>query len=375
LDEVAEIVAIDAGRETAFDEDEVLSDPLDICRICSSLVVVSGGAKWDENPDARDSKHGDEQNIKADAPDEDDNPSLPPSQQQQFLLLAHHSVKEYLVSVRAHQGLAQQFSLQEAFSHNFIARCCLMYLLQFGSAEYLATDKEELERAHKLMKYSASSWDHHIQHGEIDDATIQPIKRLFARRHDAFDNWLRFHHYWGYKLGKNAIPPLCVASRLGLNTVVEYLIDSEGANVNEVHKGAHLGYWDRFSAPLIAASSKGHEETVKLLLQRGADIKLCVARENALSAASRVGHLSIVKLLLDNGAEVNTKARDGGAALVEASRGGHTAVVHFLLERGADIDVCVSYGETALQDASARGYKDMVKILLERGADINVAGN
>jgi len=143
LDEVAEIVAIDAGRETAFDEDEVLSDPLDICRICSSLVVVSGGAKGDENPDAQDSEHGDEQNIKASASDDADNPSLPPSQMERVLLLAHYSVKEYLVSVRAQQGLANRFSLQEGDCHKFIAQCCLKYLLQFGNAECLAMSEQK----------------------------------------------------------------------------------------------------------------------------------------------------------------------------------------------------------------------------------------
>ena len=39
--EVAEVVAINAARDPAFDRDEVLEDPLEALNICSSLVTIT----------------------------------------------------------------------------------------------------------------------------------------------------------------------------------------------------------------------------------------------------------------------------------------------------------------------------------------------
>lgn len=41
LEEIAEAVAIDPERETPFDIDEVLEDPLDTLDICSSIVILT----------------------------------------------------------------------------------------------------------------------------------------------------------------------------------------------------------------------------------------------------------------------------------------------------------------------------------------------
>jgi ankyrin repeat protein len=57
---------------------------------------------------------------------------------------------------------------------------------------------------------------------------------------------------------------------------------------------------------LIQESSDGHTETVKLLLDAGADVH--VAKDQALRWASGNGHTEVVKALLDAGA--NVRARD-----------------------------------------------------------------
>ncbi|KAI1663601.1 HET domain containing protein [Pyrenophora tritici-repentis] len=91
--EVAEVVAIDVARESAFDRNEVLVDPLEALDICSSLVTITKN-----EADRR----------------------LRPAQQ--IIALAHYSVQEYLVSDRIRQGSAKQYSMQEAECHNAIAR-------------------------------------------------------------------------------------------------------------------------------------------------------------------------------------------------------------------------------------------------------------
>ncbi|KAK4119594.1 hypothetical protein N657DRAFT_537577, partial [Parathielavia appendiculata] len=55
---------------------------------------------------------------------------------------------------------------------------------------------------------------------------------------------------------------------------------------------------------------------------------------NALQAASARGHQEIVKLLLDKGAEVNKQGGYYGNALQAASARGHQDIVKLLLDKG-----------------------------------------
>ncbi|KAF2734842.1 ankyrin [Polyplosphaeria fusca] len=72
IDEVAEVVAIDVKREPIFDRKEVLEDPLEVLNICSSLVTMTV-----------------------------DNDYQPGESPRQVVVLAHYSVKEYLISQKA----------------------------------------------------------------------------------------------------------------------------------------------------------------------------------------------------------------------------------------------------------------------------------
>ena len=60
---------------------------------------------------------------------------------------------------------------------------------------------------------------------------------------------------------------------------------------------------------LMLASSEGHLEMVKLLVENGANYT------NALRLASREGHLEVVKYLIEKGADVNAKDNEGKTAL------------------------------------------------------------
>ena len=94
--------------------------------------------------------------------------------------------------------------------------------------------------------------------------------------------------------------------------------------------------------------------------------------------ASSEGHLEMVKLLVENGADVKAKDKDkdGWTALMWASCKGDLEIVKFLVESGADVNAkCSVYkytdGYTALMYASIRGYYEIVEILLDNKADIN----
>lgn len=103
VEEVAEVVAINVGRETAFDQDEVLEEPIEVLKICMSLVSVV-------ITEAREPNHY-------------------LGTVTQTVTLAHYSVQEYLVSPNIRQGRATQYSMRPAACHGYIAKGSLGYLL------------------------------------------------------------------------------------------------------------------------------------------------------------------------------------------------------------------------------------------------------
>ena len=135
--------------------------------------------------------------------------------------------------------------------------------------------------------------------------------------------------------------------------------------------------------PLRWASSLGHTEIVKLLLEKGANpyndqalidacrggytqivqllLKYGTNPDNALSLASATGHTEIVNLLLLYGANPHA---DNDEPLRWASSLGHTEVVKLFLEKGAN-----PYNDQVLIDACRWGYTQIVQLLLKYGAN------
>jgi ankyrin repeat protein len=72
----------------------------------------------------------------------------------------------------------------------------------------------------------------------------------------------------------------------------------------------------------------------------------------ALHSAARSGHEATVKLLLDRGANTATKNNDGGTALHSLAWSGHEATVKLLLDRGANTETKESDACTALHSSA-----------------------
>ncbi|HHJ21188.1 MAG TPA: hypothetical protein ENJ84_15390 [Gammaproteobacteria bacterium] len=113
---------------------------------------------------------------------------------------------------------------------------------------------------------------------------------------------------------------------------------------------------------LLAASKKGHADTVKDLLAKGADVN---ARNykgmTALMFASKKGYADIVKALLAKNADVNVQRRDGWTALMFASRHGHTDTAMDLMANGADVAVKNNRGRTALSVAANEEIRRLLR--------------
>ncbi|KAA8627042.1 multiple ankyrin repeats single kh domain protein [Pyrenophora tritici-repentis] len=337
VEEIAEVVAIDVGREPAFDRDEVLEDPLEALNICSSLVTITmnkAEGRW--------------------------------KPAQQIISLAHYSVQEYLVSDRIRQGQAKRYNMQEVECHNAIAKGSLKYLTQLQKP----LSKEVLERS-ALARYSSEFWSSHLRKtGDEIEQVSRLAMSLMAMKEPAYLTWIQLydpdHPRDEPDVGKSlySVPmPLYYAANLGLGTITRLLLE-QGADVN-----AQGGVYGN---ALQAASAGGHEQVVKMLLDKGADVNAQGGEYgNALQAASAGGHEQVVKMLLDKGANVNAQGGEYGNALQAASAKGQEQVVKTLLDNGADVNAQGGFYGNALQAASARGYEQVVKMLLDKGADVN----
>ncbi|KAK1715632.1 ankyrin repeat-containing domain protein [Colletotrichum lupini] len=90
---------------------------------------------------------------------------------------------------------------------------------------------------------------------------------------------------------------------------------------------------------------------------------------NALGAASFRGHQDVVQLLLGHGAFANAQGGEYGTALVAAASAGHEYVVKALLEAGADESLAPD-GDDVLVCAVCAGHENVVRILLDKGTKV-----
>uniref|UniRef100_A0A671S9S5 Protein TANC1-like n=1 Tax=Sinocyclocheilus anshuiensis TaxID=1608454 RepID=A0A671S9S5_9TELE len=111
------------------------------------------------------------------------------------------------------------------------------------------------------------------------------------------------------------------------NVKVSRLLMLGGANVNY-----HTEVLN--NAPVLCVQAHlGHQETVSLLLEFGANVD--VVSENGMSSlcySAAAGHLGLVGLLCKRGAKVDHVDKSGQCALVHAALRGHSEVIECLLE-------------------------------------------
>ncbi|HWR59191.1 MAG TPA: ankyrin repeat domain-containing protein, partial [Thermodesulfovibrionales bacterium] len=172
---------------------------------------------------------------------------------------------------------------------------------------------------------------------------------------------------------KNWRTPLLISAEKGCVESVKYLLDI-GANPNISNGGF---------TPLVYAASNGNFDMVTDLIAKGADVNQAGACENEecfhwtpLSYAALNGHIKVVRFLLEKGADVNAMVYDdvegaAGSALMLASSAGHLDIVKLLLNKGADVSKSDYMENTALIWAAGSGRTQIVAELIANGADVN----
>ncbi|WP_400078810.1 ankyrin repeat domain-containing protein [Winogradskyella sp. R77965] len=168
---------------------------------------------------------------------------------------------------------------------------------------------------------------------------------------------------------------------IGINDIkrVKALLTSTNVNCIDPNPGYNTdlssGNYIRYQkpkSPLFAAAAYGYLEMAKLLVEKGADVKLNVIGDGTpLITAAEYGHLNMVKYFVSEGADINETFPNQGNALIAASGNGHLNVMKYLISEGADINHYSPNQGNALIAAAHSDNVNAVKYLVEKGMDIN----
>ena len=177
--------------------------------------------------------------------------------------------------------------------------------------------------------------------------------------------------------------PLHMESRYGHLESIRALLEA-GANINLVNNSDEWGvtWHGGENTALHVAAIHGQTNAIKMLLEAGADIneknEYCYS---PLDIAIKYGNLEAVKFLISKGAKINKDDYDpshisneknyGETTLHLALYHNHIEIFKTLLEAGAEINKSEKHGNSVLHYAVYNGDLEAIRTLVERGADIN----
>lgn len=160
--------------------------------------------------------------------------------------------------------------------------------------------------------------------------------------------------------------------KTGVAEIIE-LINEGGINASsktEINIGDVTHYAN--STPLMIASSYGHYDIAKALIDNGALVNLRAGDGfNALMEAVRTGNIEIAKLLIEHNSDINIKNKDGKNMIMIACEKGNEEMFNLLIENNADINEKSSWGASALIYASEKGNINIMQYLIDNGIDVN----
>ena len=125
--------------------------------------------------------------------------------------------------------------------------------------------------------------------------------------------------------------------------------------------------------PLHLASHFGRIDAVRLLLNKGANVKARSTNplENlAIHAAAAGKHADVIKVLIDHGCSPNAHQHGGWTPLHAAAQAGDIESARVLIAGGADVTIRADNQQRPLDLALTKGQQAMVEFLESQGAHL-----
>ena len=163
---------------------------------------------------------------------------------------------------------------------------------------------------------------------------------------------------------KRGATPLMHAAAFGTTETLKMILDA-GADVN-----AHNDH--NATALLWAARDP---EKARLLIERGADVNATSMEGQSplIAASTRPDASPVIALLIAKGANIDfQEGRRQFTALTMAAESGDTESVRLLLAKGASAGAVNRFGMTALGSAPTGRGVEIAQLLLQRGLDVNL---
>ncbi len=193
----------------------------------------------------------------------------------------------------------------------------------------------------------------------------------------------------GYLISKGAVYDICIAAAIGDTQGVRGILEQDARQANAKDSSGR--------SALYYAAKHGHAQTVKVLLEYGADPNQAekdAPHGAALHAAASGNHLSCAKLLLAHGANPNAEVEASGNPVSIAMHKGYKEMQELLYAYGGTATLTAAcwlgkmdlvgeilavhpsaaneggdYGPLA--QAAGSGHESIVRLLLKHGADLN----
>ncbi|KAJ5614152.1 hypothetical protein N7528_007806 [Penicillium herquei] len=313
------------------------------------------------------------------------------------IYLIHQTAKEFLLSEKTPKLDSWKHSLDPVEGHLVMAEICVVYL---SFAEFEGTRRKtdlelnEFMNTHELLWYAATCWHAHVREAQhrCDSELTSLVFSLCDLRSTGFEAWisglrpllgLDGFSYWGSRT------PLMILSGFGLHILAKTLLDSIEKTPNRRENRASsrasmdLKEYSGRTALFLAAQN-GHTETVKVLVEYGADLEVpddLGITPLAAAARSPLG-TEVVEYLLDCGADMQAEDLTFGYTPLVVSlqnwQGANIRTIKVFLDRGADLEKQDTSGWTLLFHAVSTDNEAVIEFILSYGAELNhrdISGN
>ena len=284
-----------------------------------------------------------------------------------------------LVTVEASSSTMRlvHFTLQEHLlsdstlfhsTHSEIAEVCLTYL-NFQSVQDLPSTLLSAPVTLPLLEYASYYWGEHTRKEMTENVKILALRllnkfdehvsaQLILLRYEKAFHWPHLDCHGG-PIGFTGLHGIAF---LGIAEIFPAVLEMKEWDVNAMDNAS--------CTPLIWAAVIGHEDIVKMFLERGdvnPDLEAGIRRQTALLWAAEKGHERVVKVFLER-EDVHPSPGSCLQALYSAAAWEREEVVKMLLER-EDVNpnqIPTGHCCTPLEIAACNGYEGVVKIFLER---------